>query len=182
MSHQNTSEPTSDVPADPDAPATPRSSQAALSRRVAVIALAIALIGVALAAWSLLRPLNTSATAPHFTDNQIADAKARACAATDTVRAAVSLQTHADLGGEPAAQQAVAANARLSMTAGGSYLLTRLDPATPAPLAAEIHSFADDLQDIAIHTMAGMSNDDPSQAARLREGQAAAARIADLCK
>jgi hypothetical protein len=68
------------------------------------------------------------------------------------------------------------------MATADSYLLARLDPATPPPLAAEIRSFADNLQDIVIHTMAGVSNDDPAQAARLRDGLAAAARITDLCK
>jgi len=140
---------------------------------VTLIALAIALVAVALGAWSLLRPLKAGNTAPPVTDQQIADAKARACTASNTVGTAVSLQTHADLGGDPAAMQAVAANARLSMAAGGSYLLARLDPATPPALAAEIRSFADGLQDIVIHTMAGVSNDDPAQAARLNDGQAA---------
>lgn len=54
-------------------------------------------------------------------------------------------------------------NARLSMAAGGSYLLARLDPATPAPVAAAIRSFADNLQDIAMNALAGVSNDDPAQ-------------------
>ncbi|MDT5093355.1 MAG: hypothetical protein QOH60_2718 [Mycobacterium sp.] len=148
---------------------------------MAAIAMAIAAVGVALAAWSLLRPTSNTA-GPPATDKQIADAKARACAASDTVRAAVSLQTHADLGGDPATKLAVAANARLSMAAGGSYLLGRLDAATPVPLSTEIRLFADDLQDISIHTLAGISNDEPAQAARLRDGQAAAERIAALCR
>ena len=101
------------------------------NRVTAFAVLAIALIAVVLAAWSLLRPLNPS-TAP-VTDQQVADAKARACTAYTTVRSAVSLQTHADLGSEPVAVEAVAANARLSMAAGGSYLLARLDPATRRP-------------------------------------------------
>jgi hypothetical protein len=126
--------------------------------------------------------LDTGSTAPAATDKQVADAKARACTATDTVRSAVSLQTHADLGSEPVAQQAVAANARLSMATGASYLLASLEPATQAPLAAEIRLFAGDLQAIAIHTMAGINNDNPDQAARLRDAQAAATQITDLCK
>jgi hypothetical protein len=78
--------------------------------------------------------------------------------------------------------QAVAVNARLSTAASASYLLDRLDPATPAPLAAEIRSFADNLQDIAINAMTGAPGDDPDQAARLSDGEAASARVADLCK
>ncbi len=102
---------------------------------------------------------------------QIAAAKARACAAFTTVRAAVSLQNHANLGPDPAAVQAVAANARLAMYGGGSYLLARLDAATSADLAGAMRSFAADLQDIAINALAGVGNDDPAQAARLRDGE-----------
>jgi hypothetical protein len=118
MSHQNTSEPTPEGPADSGAPATPpapRPGPAGSSRWVAVIALAIALVAVALAGWSLLRPLKASTTAAPATDQQIADAKTRACTAATTAETAVSRQTHADLGRDPAAMQAVAANARLSM-------------------------------------------------------------------
>ena len=179
MSHQHTSsEPT---PADSGAPPAPRPEPPRLSRWVPVIALAIALIAVALAAWSLLRP-TPAPPAPSYTGQQVADAKARACAAYDTVRSAVSLQTHANPGGDPVAVEAVAANARLSMVAGGSYLPARLDPATPRPLAEAVRSFADNLQDIAMNTLAGVGNDDPAQAARLRDGEAGSARIADLCK
>lgn len=116
------------------------------------------------------------------TAQQTADAKARVRTAFNTVRIAVSLQTHADGGSDPVAVNAVAANARLSMAAGGAYLLGRLDAATPPPLAAAVRSFAEDLQDIAMNALAGVSNDDPAQAARLRHAEAASARVAELCK
>jgi hypothetical protein len=73
-------------------------------------------------------------------------------------------------------------NARLSSAVSASYLLDRLDPATPAPLAAAIRSFADNLQDFAINSMAGASGDDPAQAARVSDGEAARTQVADLCK
>jgi len=104
------------------------------------------------------------------------------CADFTTVHTAVSLQTHADLGTDPVAVQAVAANARLSMAAGGSYLLSRLDPATPRDLATAVRSFANNLQDIAVNAMAGVPNEDPAQAARLQDAQAGNDRIANLCK
>jgi len=179
MSHHDTSDATAEVPVDSGAPASP--GPAGSSRRVAAITLAIALIAVALGAWSLLRPLNASTTAPPATGQQIAAAKARACTASNTVGTAVSLQTHADLGNDPVAVQAVASNARLSMAAGSSYLLAHLDPATPPPLAAAIHSFSDNLQEVAMNTLAGVSNDDLAQASRLRDAQAASAQIAELC-
>jgi hypothetical protein len=105
---------------------------------------------------------------------------ARVRAAFETVRKAVTLQTYADGGSDPVAVTAVAANARLSMTAGSTYLLSRLDPATPAALAAEVRAFADLLGDIAMHSLAGVSNNDEEQAARLRAADAASKRIAKL--
>ena len=90
-----------------------------MERWLARIALAIALIAVALAAWSL-RAAHPSSTASEASAQQVVDAKTRACSAATTVNTAVSLQTHVDLGSDPAAIQAVAANARLSMAAGSS--------------------------------------------------------------
>jgi hypothetical protein len=173
------SEPTPHAPADSAAP--PQRSAAGLSRWVAPAALLIAVIAIAGAVWALLRqPAAPAAKQP--TSQQVADAKARACNAFTTVRSAVSLQTHADLGADPAAVQAVAANARLAMAAGGSHLLAHLDAATPPELAAAMRSLAAELQDIAMNALAGVGSDDPAQAARLRDGEAASGRIAELCR
>ena len=150
-----------------------------LSRWVAVIASAVAAIAIAMAGWSLLHPLRASNTA---TDPQVTDAAARACAAYNTVRSAVSLQTHGDLGPDPVAKQAVAANARLAMATGSSYLLAQLDPNTPGPVAEAVRSFADHLQGVAIFSLNGVSNDDPAQAARLNAAQEDSSKLADLCK
>jgi hypothetical protein len=176
---------TSEAPADSSAPSAPVALSTSRgedrSRWVARIALAIALIAVALAAWSL-RASHPNPTASQVTDQQVVAAKNRACAASTTVSTAVSLQTHIDLGGDPPATQAVAANARLSMAVGSSYLLSQLGPATPPSLTEPVRSFADNLQGIAIHTMAGVGNDDPAQAVRLRDAQTASAQIVELCK
>ena len=181
MSHHVASDPQPEVTVNSSKLAKPVSPA---RNRVAVVAVAIAIVALALAAWSLLRPHPTgvSATPSRATEEQITNAKARACAASTLVDTAVSSQTHADPGADPAAAQAVAANARLSMVAGSSYLLARLDAATPSPLADRIRSFADDLQDVVVHTMAGVSNDEPDQTARLQNAQATSAQIADLCK
>jgi hypothetical protein len=161
--------------------ASPKDSSARGARWIAAIAVLIALAAAGVAAWALLHPAKPKAPAAP-TAQQVTDAKTRACKAYATVRVAVELQTHADLGTDPAAVQAVAANARLSMAAGGQYLLDRVDPATPAPLASAVRSLALDLQDIAMNALAGVANDDPTQAARLSDGQNVAAQVADLCK
>jgi hypothetical protein len=156
-------------------------SEPLLSRWIAPLALLIAVIAVALAVWALLRPPSVS-NAPTPTAAQSADAKGRACAAYTTVRTAVSLQTHGDLGPEPVAQAAIAANARLAMSAGSSYLVANTDAGTPADLAAAMRSFAANLADISMNAQAGVRNDDPAQAARLHDGEAINAKIAGLCK
>jgi hypothetical protein len=115
-------------------------------------------------------------------ETETADAKARVRAAYEIVAKAISLQTHADGGDDPVAVTAVAANARLSMSAGAAYLLSRLDPATPPALASEVRAFAELLEDITMHSLAGMANEVPEQAARLRAAEAASTRIAELCR
>jgi hypothetical protein len=98
------------------------------------------------------------------------------------VRKAVSLQTNADLGPDPVAKEAVAANARLATLGGGEYLLSRLDPATPPELPGAVRSFANNLQDIGMNQLVGVPNTDPALAARLSEAQKASTQIAELCK
>jgi hypothetical protein len=91
----------------------------------------------------------------------------------------VSLQSHADPGAEV---QGVAANARLAMSGGATYLLAHLNPGTPTDLADAIRSFATGLQDISMNALAGVANTDPAQADRLRNAENVNTRIGDLCK
>ena len=92
------------------------------------------------------------------------------------------MQTHNDLGPDPVAQAAVAANARLALFGGGQYLLNTLDSETPAELADPVRSFGHELQDIGMHALAGEANTDPAQSARLAEADSTRQQIADLCK
>jgi hypothetical protein len=139
--------------------------------------LVIALIAAAAAGWALLRPAPSS---PAPAAAQLSgDPKANACDAYRTVSSAVSLQTHADAGSEV---QGVAANARLAMSGGATYLLAHLGAGTPSDLSDAIRSFATGLQDISMNALAGVANSDPTQAERLRNAETANTRIADLCK
>ena len=169
----------------PQPEASPASHNASRGARpaqawVAPVALAISLIAAVAAGWALLRP-TAPATAP-TTPAQGGDPKTNACEAYRTVTAAVSLQTHADAGADPAAVQGVAANARLAMSGGATYLLAHLNTGTPAELADAIRSFASELQDISMNALAGQSNSDPGQAARLRDAEPANNRISEICK
>jgi hypothetical protein len=193
-------QPAGDQPADDhEQVAQPKVRGLSSTRWVARTALLVALIAVAGAAWALFlpswlpkpsklfSPATTSApvsspTAGQFTDQQVADAKGRACDAFNTVSQALAVQTHVDIGKDNVALFAVAANGRAAMVGGSQYLLERLDPATPAPLGAAVRKYADLLQDIAMHSMAGITGDDPGQAAEKNDIDALGPQIVDLCK
>jgi hypothetical protein len=165
------------------------SSQPAMrtqSRWVAPAALVIAVIAIGVAIWALVRspgePAVNAQPSPAANALPSDDAKAGVCVAFDTVRRAVSVQTNADLGPDRVAKEAVAANARLATLGGGEYLLSRLDPGTPAELADAVRSFANNLQEIGMNQLAGVPNTDPALAALLSDTQAASPQIAEMCK
>lgn len=157
----------------------------AVSRRLVVltiISLVVAVAALGVAAWTLYRsdPANTD-----YSAEQIADAKTKACTAVDVVRRGVSLNTNLMPAGGAAditGAQAVAANARVSLNDGGQYLIARLDPATPEAVAAEVREFADSLMDIGANATAGVTNDDPAQAQRLKDADDANTSLEELCK
>ena len=70
----------------------------------------------------------------------------------------------------------------MSLYDGGQYLLARLDPATPTDLADTVREFANNCMDIGANATAGAPNDDPEQAARLKDADAANATITEMCK
>jgi hypothetical protein len=181
------SDTTSSQPNPP--PRSRRAPSPSPARWVAPTALVLAVIaiGVAIggALWTAKRtPVQPAVTAHQAegTAEQPDAAKARACAAFDMVRKAVSVQTNIDLGPDVVAKEAVAANARLATLGGSQYLLSRLAPATPADLADAARSFANNLQDVAMDQLVGVPNTDPALAPRLSEAQAASEKIATICK
>ena len=148
---------------------------------IAPVSLGVAIIAVGVAVWALVSKPSVSAP-PAPTTQQTADAKTRACVAFTTVRTAVALQTHTDLGPEPVAVQTVAGVSRLAMSSGATYLLANLDAATPSELAGAIRTFADDLSAISMYGQAGIGAGEPAQSARLRDGEAVSAKITDMCR
>ena len=145
---------------------------------MALLSLIVALTAIGVAAWALVMAWPQD----DETEQPSAESKVKVCAAVDTVGKAVQLQTHADLGPDPIAQTAVAGNARLALIGGGESLLSRLDDQTPPELADAVRSFANNLDDIGMNALAGVTNEDPQQAARLPAGEAGRNKIADLCK
>lgn len=145
---------------------------------IALLSLVVAITAVGVAAWAIVVAWPQKEEAPEPS----AESKQQVCGAFDTVSRAVQLQTHADLGPDPVAQTAVASNARLSLIGGGEYLLSRLDDQTPPELADAVRRFANNLEEIGVNALAGATNEDPQQAARLTAGEEGRAKVADLCK
>ncbi len=145
---------------------------------VAPTALVVAVVAVALAAWGLVRS-NSLGDGPRASGDE---AKTKICEAFDLVRAAVSLQTNADLGPERVAVEAVAANARLATLGGGQFLLARLDETVPSELGDEMRTFANELEYIGMGQLAGAAAADPVQKNRMSNAQATADRVLELCK
>lgn len=148
------------------------------SRWVAPVALAVALIAVGIAVWALVRSTDEPAPSPQSAE----DNTTGVCEAFDLVQRAVSVRTNANLGPDPVAMEAVAANARLATVAGSEYLLSQLTSGTPSELADEVRGFAHNLVEVGMHQLAGVSGNDPAQAERLAEAQETSLRITELCE
>ncbi|WP_156751198.1 hypothetical protein [Mycobacterium sp. 1245111.1] len=161
------------------------------SRGLTYVALAIALIATVLAVVGWFRPTpppppQTHPSTPTYTEQQIADAKARACAAVDLVHKGVALQSGANKTGgvnaDPAIAEAQAANARLSIISGSWYLRDQLDPATPQPIADMVRHLSDIMLDMGANYLAGARDADPSQSALLGDGDSTFAHALESCK
>ncbi|KWX68817.1 hypothetical protein [Mycobacterium sp. NAZ190054] len=149
------------------------------TNQLVIAALVVAVAALAVAVWALLS--SPSSETSSATADQSTDPKTRVCGAFDLVRGAVSLQTNANLGEDPVAVQAVAANARLATLGGGQFLLSRLDGDVPSDLAEAVRTFANNLEYIGMSQLAGAPGNDPTQTDRMNDAQAASTRIAELC-
>lgn len=154
----------------------------AVHHRLPYAALAVAVLSLAVAVFALF---GANGGEPEYTDTQRNDAKTAICAAFETVSKGVARNTNLEPPGgsdDIAGALAVAANARVALYDGGQYLLARLEPATPADLAGEIRTFGNQLMDIGAAATAGVPNNDPVQAGRLRDAEAASTAITGLCR
>ncbi len=149
---------------------------------ISVLALVLALVGVGLGVWALVKPAPTETV---FTGTASDDPKGAICDAFNVVRNGVQINTNLQPPGGPedvTGSMAVAANARVALYDGGQYLLARLQPNTPQDLADAVRKFANNLMDIGARSTTGIPNSEPSQAARLKEADSANAEITNLCK
>lgn len=171
----------------PDRPSAPASvARPGPAGWIAPLALVISLIAAGAAGWALLKPSPT----PVATVGDVsagADPKGEACSAFKIVSTAVSRYTNVqlpdDLGvAKPGTQEAIAANARLAMTGGSTYLLRNLSPNSPSELADNVRSFAATLDTIGMKLLTGLPNDNPEMVTLLQSAETSNKKIAELCR
>ncbi|MGI9162515.1 MAG: hypothetical protein ACR2JI_06275 [Mycobacterium sp.] len=166
-------------PANYPYPPQPAAKGPGAARWIAPLALVVSLLAAGAAGWALLKP---APEPPSVGNPAVANPKAQACSAFFLVSNGVALQSRIDIGPDPVAQQAVAANARLAMAGGADYIRSKLASNTPADLAEPLTAFADQLQTIAQYYLAGQNNDNPEQTARLAEADKTTKQLVELCK
>ena len=147
---------------------------------VLVVALLVTL-GVAIVGWFRPMPYKPPA-APTYSEKQVADAKAKVCAAFGSVHQAVRSNFARDQGADPNQQLLVAVAGQQALLAGSAYLQTTLEeePATPSDLAAAVRKLIDVFQSLTVDYLNGRGSPevDPS----LRAGDEATLAIQGLCK
>jgi hypothetical protein len=136
--------------------------------------------GVAIVGW--FRPVPAKPPpVPSYSNQQVADAKARVCAAHEKVHHAVGL-TSGRSSDDPTLHLAIATSGRQALNVGGNYLITTLaqESATPPALAAAVRKLANTFQQLTVDYLAevGDSELDPL----LRASDQATLTIEGLCK
>jgi hypothetical protein len=181
------SEPTSDPVNYPDLPSAPVSTaRPGTAAWIAPLALVVSLLAAGAAGWALFKPSPT----PPATDadvSTVADPKGEVCSAFKIVSTAVTRYTNVTLPDNlgpalPGTQEAIAANARLAMTGGSTYLLRNLAPNTPPELADNVRRFAGTLDTIGMKLLTGIPNDNPELVTSLQSAETSNKKIAELCK
>jgi hypothetical protein len=143
----------------------------------------ITLVAVAAAVAAWLRPIPHQTPgappAPTYSEQQVADAKSKVCAAYEKVQNAVSINSVRTAGDDPNSQLLIAVNMRQVFVAGSAYLLTTLtdEPGAPADLAAAASNLAHIYQVITLDGLVGDRNDPGHNAAT-----DAGFKIQALCK
>ncbi|MGY4712601.1 hypothetical protein ACXDF8_24120 [Mycolicibacterium sp. CBM1] len=119
---------------------------------VIAIVVAVIAIAVAIGAWFRPAPKPEAPAAKTYSEQEVTDAKKAVCEAFAAANKAVQAAGRRNEGTDSTAILAVAANVRLALTAGSSYMLRNLEdsPATPDDLVASIKKLADTYEDIAI--------------------------------
>jgi hypothetical protein len=148
--------PPASVPPMPWPPAPVR--QPARWPTFVMLLITLVAVGAAIAAW--LRPIPPAAPSappkPTFSDQQVAEAKSKVCAAYEKTHRAVDANATRNVGDDPTAQLVVKVNMRQIYVVSSAYLFTTLAdaPATPADLAANTRKLANLLQELVLDGLA----------------------------
>lgn len=150
-------------------------------RGTLIAAAAIALVAGALGGIGVAALYHPSGASAKFNGRQAADATKDVCSAAVLARQAVANNMHLKNPDpeNPIAQLAVAANARLSLTAGAAYVRGRLEanPAAPQDVVKAARAMAGELEHLNLSYLVGQPNSDREQLGRDLD-----ARIAELGK
>lgn len=135
-----------------------------------MLALTVVAVVAAVAAW--LRPMpeagsGSGGPVASFSDQQVADAKARVCAAWERVHRAVMTNSTRTAGDDPNLQLLVGVNDRQVYVVGSAYLLTTLsdEPATPPALTKLVTNLAKIYQVATLNLLASDNSDSERAAA-----------------
>ncbi|MBX9638396.1 MAG: hypothetical protein K2X97_01310 [Mycobacteriaceae bacterium] len=148
---------------------------------MASLGIALVAIGIAIGAWFRPMPKYEPPAPPTYSSQQVADAKAKVCAAYERVDHAVLANTARSGDNDSSTQLALAANARIALFDGGEYLLKVVgqEPATPTDLAVAARALADSYQELAMDYLAE-ANDTKIQTSR-KAIEAGGSRIDKVC-
>ena len=147
-------------------------------------ALAIALIALAVGLVGWFRPVphnNQPPPKPTYTQQQIADAKAKVCAAFAKLDRAVGVLKALPNGSD---SLVAAIDTRQVFDVFSRYLLATLSeaPATPADLATAVREQASSLEEAVIDYQVGLTKSDPEMRSVVDTNSATADTIRGLCK
>jgi hypothetical protein len=144
---------------------------------IALIALA-----VGIAAWFRPAPHNDQPPPkPAYTQQQIADAKAKVCTAFGNVDRAVGVANALPHGSD---SLVAAINMRQVFDVGSRHLFATLaeEPATPADLESAVRKQASTLEEAVIDYQNGLSNSDPQMQPLVTANTETSNTIRQLCK
>jgi hypothetical protein len=146
------------------------------------LVIALIALAVGIASWFRPTPHNDQPPSkPAYTQQQVADAKAKVCSVVDKFNRAVSVNNALPRGNDPTV---AAVNSRQIFDVFSRQLLATLseEPAAPADLATPVRELANTLEDAVIEYEDGFSNSDPEMRPTMDASSAAANTIQQLCK
>jgi hypothetical protein len=150
---------TSPAHAAPTITPAPAARPSAVSRWLPLVALVIALLAVAGAAYGYFFPNESAAAAGKYSDQQQKDAKKHICETFKIVDRAVVRNSHLKNpeNGGPIGALSVATAQRFAFYDGGDFLRDRVasEPATPKDLADDANTLGTQLEELSIGYLAG---------------------------